>query len=474
MTEKKLGLPSVVATGVGVVVATSCLISLGIGSSAIGMTFIISMVIAGILNILFALSVSELNALMPNLTGGLAQYTLASMGPFISIIVMVGGYLVCNTIVGSAECAMFGNTIASVLPNIPIPGNYYSVALIIVLIITNLNGVDVFAKIQNVVTYTLIGSLVIMGLLGFFKLGTGTVVTQPLVLSTNFTDITALCGLAFFLFIGSEFIIPISNRVQNARRNVPLGLIITLITVFVMETLLVFGFHNYTAWADLGASTTPHILYGTMLLGNFGTIWMALVSICAVTGVINTIISSLAYISAGMAKINLLPKVFMKTNKKGAPYVGILIIGGIMALINATGLSTTSQLSFLILTGVIFWMVAYIVTHLNVLVLRKRLPKAPRTFKVPFGPVIPIIGSLGIVWMIYNISSDPATRSTIYTICGIIFAALTVYATIWVKKVMKLKLFKPIPLEKVMAMENDLYHVYRNPKTGDHIPKLEK
>ena len=149
-------------------------------------------------------------------------------------------------------------------------------------------------------------------------------------------------------------------------------------------------------------------------------------------------------------------------------------IDGIMALINATGLSTTSPLSFLILTGVIFWMVAYIVTHLNVLVLRKRLPKAPRTFKVPFGPVIPIIGSIGIVWMIYNISSDPATRTTIYAICGIIFAALTVYATIWVKKVMKLKLFKPIPLEKVMSMENDLYHVYRNPKTGDHIPKLEK
>jgi amino acid transporter len=313
-----------------------------------------------------------------------------------------------------------------------------------------------------------------MGLLGFFKLGTGEVVSQPLVLSSSFTDITSMCGLAFFLFIGSEFIVPISNRVQNARRNVPLGLIITLVVVFIMEALMVFGFHNYTPWADLGASTTPHILYGTMLLGNFGTIWMALVSICAVTGVINTIISSLAYIAAGMAKINLLPKVFMKTNQKGAPFVGILIIGGIMAIINATGLSTTSQLSLLILTGVIFWMVAYIVTHLNVLVLRKRLPKAPRTFKVPFGPVIPIIGSIGIVWMIYNISSDPATRMTIYSICGIIFAALTVYSVVWVKNIMKLKLFKPIPLEKVMAMENDLYHVYHNPKSGNHVPVLEK
>ena len=96
MNEKKLGLPSVIATSVGLIVATSCLLSLGQGSSAIGETFIISMIIACVLNILFALSVSEINSLMPDLTGGLAQYTLACMGPFITIIVMVGGYLVCN------------------------------------------------------------------------------------------------------------------------------------------------------------------------------------------------------------------------------------------------------------------------------------------------------------------------------------------------------------------------------------------
>lgn len=34
--KKKLGLPSVVATGVGVIVATSCLLSLGQGAGTIG------------------------------------------------------------------------------------------------------------------------------------------------------------------------------------------------------------------------------------------------------------------------------------------------------------------------------------------------------------------------------------------------------------------------------------------------------
>lgn len=70
--KKKLGLPSVVATGVGVIVATSCLLSLGQGAGTIGTPFILSMVLACMLNCFAAFGMAELNALMPNLTGGLA------------------------------------------------------------------------------------------------------------------------------------------------------------------------------------------------------------------------------------------------------------------------------------------------------------------------------------------------------------------------------------------------------------------
>ena len=86
--DKKLGLPSVISTGVGLIVATSCLMSLGQGAGALGTGFIISMILACAINICTALSMAELNALMPNLTGGLAQYTLAGMGPFITIVTM--------------------------------------------------------------------------------------------------------------------------------------------------------------------------------------------------------------------------------------------------------------------------------------------------------------------------------------------------------------------------------------------------
>ncbi|MCD7856162.1 MAG: hypothetical protein LUG66_11190 [Clostridiales bacterium] len=70
MEEKRLGLPSVISTSVGLIVATSCLMSLGQGAGALGTGFIISMILACAINICTALSMAELNSLMPNLTGG--------------------------------------------------------------------------------------------------------------------------------------------------------------------------------------------------------------------------------------------------------------------------------------------------------------------------------------------------------------------------------------------------------------------
>ena len=456
MEKKKLGLPSVIATAVGLIVATSCLMSLGQGAGELGTGFIVSMLLACAINICTALSLAELNAVMPNLTGGLAQYTLASMGPFVTIVTMVGGYIVCQSIAGSVECAMFGNAINTVF-HTGLPSWVFCVILLIILIIANLLGVDMFARIQDLVAYGLIFSLAAMGIIGVLGLGTGEQVTQEMNRAESFGDCFSLLGLAFFLFIGSEFVIPIAKNVKNARRNVPLGMILSLLIICGMQILVVIGMGHYTLWDELAVSESPHILYGTALLGKAGSLWMILVSVFAVVSTVNSAISFLSYMCAGMAKINLMPEFFQKTNKRGAYYVGVLMIGAIMILVNITGLSTSDSLSFMILVAMVFWMVSYVIANINVLLFRKRLPKAPRTFKVPFGPVIPIIGVIGNAFMILNIDGDPAVRQQIFTIDGIIFVLLAVYALIWCRVRLKKPLFKAFPIHEVMAMENPLY-----------------
>lgn len=456
MNEKKLGLPSVISTGVGLIVATSCLMSLGQGAGALGTGFIVSIILACAINICTALSMAELNALMPNLTGGLAQYTLAGIGPFITIVTMVGGYIVCQSIAGSVECAMFGNAINSVF-HTGIPSSVFCILLLIILIAANLAGIDMFAKIQNIVVYGLILSLVAMGLIGIFGVGTGEKVYQTMNLANSLSDTFSSLGIAFFLFIGSEFVIPISKNVKNERKNVPLGMVMSLLIILVMQILIVWGMGRYCRWEDLADSASPHILYGSSLLGYAGSLWMIVVSVFAVISTVNSAISFLSYMCAGMAKISLMPEFFLKKNKRGAYYVGILMIGAIMIFVNATGLSTSDSLSFMITIAIVFWMVSYVIANCNVLIFRKRIPKAPRTFKVPFGPLIPIIGIIGNIFMIWNIDGDPVVRTKIFIIDGLIFIMLAVYAALWCRYKLKKPMFCPIAMHEVMAMENALY-----------------
>ena len=70
------------------------------------------------------------------------------------------------------------------------------ITLHMIMIIANLKGFDIFARIQNVVAYGLIGSLVIMGILGALKLGTQKPVEQVWSITNKPSEIMSMVGLA--------------------------------------------------------------------------------------------------------------------------------------------------------------------------------------------------------------------------------------------------------------------------------------
>ena len=464
MEEKKLGLGNVVSISVGLVIATSCLVSLGEGAGTLGITFILAMVIAMLLNMTTIASLSELNALMPNTTGGLAQYTLAALGPFPTLISMVGGYIICNTLSCGVEASIFSFSLADIIGG-NIPSIVYTLIMTVIILIANLRGVDMFAKIQDVVAFLLVGSLVVMGFIGMIGMGTGVKINQPAVLEADFGSIASMTAVAFWLFIGAEYAIPVSKEVKNAKRNVPLGMMIGLFLIFIMQSIMVLGFHNYVEWGELADSAAPHLLYGYAVLGNAGKIWMMLVGALAVISTQNSTVNSLAVICQGMAKMNMLPKVFAKTNKHKVPWFGQVFVSVSIFIFAYVSDSSADMISFLILAGSVFWMVSYILAHVDVIVFRKRLPRAPRNFKVPCGLLFPIIGIVGTIYMILNISTDPQERLMLWLLTGCSFLILGIYSAIWIKVKMKMKVFKSVPLENVMAMENDLYYEIRR-KSG--------
>lgn len=455
--EKKIGIFGAVSTGVGMLIATSCFISSASGSSTVGTPFVIAIVIACIANMMAVLSIAELNAIMPNLTGGIAQYTLAGMGPLITIVTMVGGYLISNVFAAPAEGAMFANVMAEIAGD-SIPPAVFSVGVTIILIIVNLMGVNMSTLLQEIVASFMVLSLIVLSVVGALGIGSGVQVEQAAVISSDLADVLPLTATAFWFFIGAEFIVPLAKDMKNPKKNVPLSMVLSLLIMGIIQIIMVFGFKNYTMWSDLGAAASPHVLYAVAMMGKGGRYWMIIVAIFAAVSTQNSIICSVSEICCGMAKMELLPAFFQKKNSKGAPYYVILILGLLTILIEASGISTGEQVSFLTLTCSLFWMLSYITSHMNVIILRRKMEKVPRSFKTPFYPVFQIVGILLQVYMMFNISNDPVQRLHIYELCFVLFLGLFIYALFWVKYRLKMPLLKGCGVLQVMVQENPLYH----------------
>ena len=220
--DRTLGLRSVVSISVGLVIATSCLVSLGQGAGSIGVVFIGAMVIACLLNMTTVASLSELNALMPNTTGGLAQYTLACMGPFPTLISMVGGYLDLQYYVIRCRSLYFCLCYGDIPFHLPIPSLF--VYLHCDSHCYDCQSYMVWICLQRSRIwwhFCWSGLWLIMGVIGMLGLGTGEMVHQPYSMATDFKDVVSMTAVAFWLFIGAEYVIPVSKDVKNAKTKCP-------------------------------------------------------------------------------------------------------------------------------------------------------------------------------------------------------------------------------------------------------------
>ncbi|WP_320046031.1 APC family permease [uncultured Ilyobacter sp.] len=452
MTNQKLGLSSAIAAGIGLIVATSCLVTLSQGVGFAGKGFIFALAIACGLNILVAFSFAELNALMP-ITGGLGQYTLAAMGPFISMIAVIGGYLICNIFAASSEAAMIGFVVtSSVLPNVsPLLITLITVAILFVI---NIFGIRSYAKTQVIVTAIMIGSMITLAVIGALKLGSGEIVAQTTqAFNPMGFEVVSMTALAFWLFIGVEFVLPLTKDIEKPEKNIPRGMILALLILMVVQSIMTFAISNYVPYEILQTSNQPHMEFARLMLGEFGTTWMTIISVGAVISTLNTVLASIPRMLLGLAEGGMLPKAFAKTNRHGVPYNSLFLMTGAIVTALLTGVTSADDLIKFILTGCLFWMIAYIITHLNVLILRKRYPDVKRSFCVKLFGLPQIIGIIGMVYMITHIIDEPVLRKEIYTTAGIFMAVLVAYCFIWVKFVMKKGLFKTISMEEVIAQD---------------------
>lgn len=454
MNERNLGLGSSIAVCVGLIVATSCLVSLGTGMGMVGRWFIIPLFAVMFLNAFIGISFAELHSLMPDVDGGTGQYLLAGMGPVAAIIGNVSVYYLTMVFSITAEITMCGMVLSSLFfPEVDY--RVISMIILIVFFIVNLFSIDVFSAVQDVVVILLLGSMLILGIIGTFKLGTGEVVDYTAT-APSFEDIGGLSGImsmaaiAFWLFIGVEFVIPVSKYMKNPKRDVLLSMVLGLIILFLIQSILGTGMTNYVSLNILEDDPTgmPHMTFAANLLGQAGRFWMGGVTILAAISSINTVFAANSRIFQGMGNSGLLPKVFTKTNRNGVAIMALIVMAVSVGIIVISNFAASNGITFLILAASCFWLVTYCMVHISVLRLRKKYPEHPRSRLLTLAGIPQIIGIIGNIYMICYIDSG-STRLKIYAICGVLFILLSAFAFIWICFVKKVKPFKSVPIEYI-------------------------
>ncbi|SDI16848.1 APC family permease [Alteribacillus bidgolensis] len=446
--KRSLGLWAAVAAAVGIVVSSSAMVSLGEGFGIGGQGFIFAMVFALVLNLCVAFTFAELSGILPR-AGGLNRYTLPAMGSFIGMIAVISGYVLVTIFAGSAEAGIAGLVFSEVF-SIEINSTIISISAVVILGLVNIFGVKFFSWTQIVLTTLLIASTVILGIIGLTGIGSG----EPLSYSLDFNPmgwgVLSLTALAFWLFVGIEFVTPLAEEIKKPKVYIPLSMVLGLGIIFAADLLFGFAAIKYVSLNNLAESASPHVVAAEAILGQTGLMWMGIVTVLATASTLNTLISAISRMLFAMGQEGEMPKVFSSLNRWGAPWAAIFFLCILFVSFLLIGITNSSSITTFILAGCLCWMIAYIVAHLNVIILRFKYPNVKRGFKSPFGITFQVLGITGMLYIIFNIFPDPEIKAQIYKYTIVFLAITVIYAIWWIKFVMKKKLFETIPLEDLL------------------------
>lgn len=442
--QKKIGLLTMMAICIGVVIVQGAMISATQGIGLGGMAFIAAMCMAFVLAQFNAMSFAELSLMFPQ-AGTLGTYTQKAIGHFPAIVAVFAGYVVVAMLALPVEMFLVDAMLGELMPGV-FPEKMVPLLILLSLTVTNLIGTDVFARIQNLLATVLITGLILLGVFAVTGLGephpelTGTPVDWSFggVLDGSFIGLVAL---AMWMMVGVEFICPMIADVKNPRRNIPRAMHLSLLVMLGIYMTFAFGATLYLDVETLVESPIPYLDYTNAVFGPYGLLIATLMAIAATYSTTNTVLAAIPRMLQDMAKKGQVFPQLKASNRFNAPWVGVLMLAGLAAIPYL--LLDIDALITLVIAATTSWLLAYIVAHINVLVLRRRLPNHPRPYRTPFYPLPQLLGIGGMAYVAFNNSPSPEMTTLVYSITGGLLLGISVIGAVWVKFFMKRKLFEP-------------------------------
>lgn len=326
--ERDLGLPSVTAISIGAMVGSGIFILPGLAMKMAGPAVIFAYFLAGILVLPAALSKSEMATAMPE-AGGTYLYIERAMGPLFGTIAGVGTWF---SLTFKGALALVGGAPYLVLL-LDLPVTPLAITVAVLLIILNIVGAKQTGQMQIAIVAVMLAVMV-----WFVTAGAPSV--EP-ARYDNFFDsgiegILGATGFVFVSYAGVTKIASVAEEVENPDRNLPLGILGSLIItagIYVAIVTVMVGVADKT---DLTDTETPMQVAADSALPVFGVIAVIIAALLALISTANAGILSSSRYPFAMSRDGLAPEIFEDVSDRfETPVNAITITGGVLLVLIA-------------------------------------------------------------------------------------------------------------------------------------------
>ena len=392
--KKVLKLRTVVSSSAGMALATSSYIAaLQIATLVAGELAWISVLVAGLCCLLSAMCFSELTSQYPS-AAGIKLFIQNAWGEKLAIIIGMF-YVVLGISMVGAESFVLSKVMTDSLTMIgpEVDRAVWLSVFILFVAYLNYRGVKIAGTAEDIMTFAMLLLLALISVYAISKYG---VDLRGALGGGRFTPSTVLsaAGLGVFLFVGFEWVTPLAEETTDYRM-IGKGMLIAIGLLCVVYSLF-----SVAVWVGLtpeqraSGTPIPHILLGRNLFGTTGVLLFACLSVLASVTSFNAGLLNTSRFTYAMARDHVLPGVFSKLHPDHAtPWVAILALVA-YALVLSVIIFITGQYLFIIMIAAALECFIYVVMAVCVLRLRKKFPDRVTDFRVPLGPVLPVVAAV--------------------------------------------------------------------------------
>ncbi len=419
--KKGLGLLDVFCIASGAMISSGLFVLPGIASAKVGSALFVSYILASFLAVPTMLSKAELVTAMPR-AGGDYFYISRSMGFAAGVI---GGASSWFSLSLKGAFALIGMAAYAELVT-PIPIKILALSFCLFFIILNLAGVKEAARTQVLIVTGLFAALIFYLSFGFPSIHIQRFVPFA---SKGLGSIFATAGLIFISYGGLTKVASVAEEVKNPGRNIPLGMILSLIVVGIIYALVVFITTGLLLPEELHFSLTPISDGAKAFAGIPGEIVMAVAAILAFISTANAAIMSASRYPIAMSRDKLLPSFLERINRKfGTPHYSVLLTGVFMA-----SAILFLELELLVKIASTLLLLLYILTNLAVIIMREsKIQNYQPQFRSPLYPGMQIAGILGCGFLLAEMGKLVLSLSGLFIAAGLFW--YLVYAGLKVEK----------------------------------------